>query len=261
MNVEIIIVVIVVAFLVYVSKSYLFYHEENPYKGKGENYARPFEKRSGGDLYDEVLRSEYGLIAALMAKVVKADGRVCELERELIDSTLDELAGYFSHPRHARSILEEILENEEKEHGNIDLIAGEFVNYTRNDPNKRIKIIEFLINLGFADKHLSEAEEETIGKIAFHFKIKAGEYRQILESFKSYYAHYRSGDKNPYEVLGVEETVTASELKSVYRRLVKEHHPDVIKGQGMGEAFVNQATAKLQEINEAYETLKKAKGF
>ena len=261
MNVEIIIVVVVVAFLVYVSKSYLFYHEENPYKRKGETYARPFEKRSGGDLYDEVLQSEYGLIAALMAKVVKADGRVCELERELIDSTLDELAGYFSHPDKARRILEEILENEEKEHDNIDLIAGEFVNFTRNDPNKRIKIIEFLINLSFADKQLSEAEEETLGKIAFHFKIQAGKYQQILESFKQYYSHYRSGGQNPYEVLGIEETITASELKSVYRRLVKEHHPDVIKGKGMGEEFVNRATAKLQEINEAYEAVKKAKGF
>lgn len=258
---ELILIAGVILVLVYVTKSYLFYHEENPYRGKGADYTRPFQKRSGGDLYDEVLRSEYGLITALMAKVVKADGRICELEQEIIDTTLDELAGYFSHQANARKILREILEKEEREHGNIDLIASEFVNYTRDDPNKRIKIMEFLINLSFADKQLSEAEEETLGKIAFHFRIAAGEYQNLLESFKTYYAHYRVGEANPYELLGVSETVSAAELKSVYRRLVKENHPDVIKGQGHGEEFVQKATARLQEINEAYEAIKRSKGY
>ncbi len=259
---ELILIIVTVLFLAYVSKSYLFYHrEENPYKGREEAYAHPFEKRSGGDLYDEVLRSEYGLIVAMMAKVVKADGEICDLEREIIDSTFDELAGYFSHKASARKILEEILEKEEREHDNIELIATAFIDYTRSDPDKRIKIIEFLINLSFADKRLSESEEETLGKIAFYFKIPAGAYQKILESFKEYYAHYESGDKNPYTVLGVSEDVSGAELKRVYRRLVKEHHPDVIKGQGLGEEFVAKATSRLQEINEAYEAIRTAKGF
>ena len=200
-------------------------------------------------------------IVALMAKVVKADGRICELEQEIIDTTLDELAGYFSHRENARKILEEILEKEEREHDNIGLIATAFVDYTRSDPGKRLKIMEFLINLSFADKQLSESEEETLGKIAFYFKIAAAEYHKLLGSFKEYYAHYSTGEANPYEILGVPETVSAAELKTAYRRLVKEHHPDVIKGQGLGEEFVAQATARLQEINDAYEALKRAKGY
>ena len=258
---ELILIAGAVLVLVYVSKSYLFYHNENPYRGQAADYARPFQRRSGGDLYDEVLQSEYGLIVALMAKVVKADGKICELEQEIIDTTLDELAGYFSHKENARKILAEILEKEEREHDNIGLIATEFVNYTRSDPAKRIKIMEFLINLSFADKQLSESEEEALGKIAFYFQIAAGEYQRILESFKTYYADYRVGEADPYEVLGVADSVSAAELKSAYRRLVKENHPDVIKGRGLGEAFVSEATVKLQKINEAYEAIKRAKGY
>lgn len=258
---ELILIVGVILVLVYVSKSYLFYQNENPYRGKKADYAHPFRKHSGGDLYDEVLQSEYGLIVALMAKVVKADGKICELEQEIIDSTLDELAGYFSHKTNARKILHEILEKEEREHENIELIATEFANYTRNDPNKRIKIMEFLINLSFADKQLSESEEETLGKIAFYFQIVAGEYHRLLESFKTYYAHYSVGDTSPYEVLGVSENANAGELKAAYRRLVKENHPDIIKGQGLGEEFVAKATARLQEINDAYEAIKRKKGY
>lgn len=258
---EIILVVAVVAFLVYVSRSFFFYQSGNPYRGKEQDYAHPFQKRGGGNIYDEVLQSEYGLIAALIAKVAKADGKVCELEQEIIASTFDELSGYFSDRDSARKILEEILEKEEHTHGNIEMIATEFVKYTERDPQKRIKIIEFMLNLSFADKHLGEAEEETVSKIAYFFKIPAGEYTRILEGFKNYYAHYQAGDKNPYEVLGVSESVNAEELKQVYRRLVKEHHPDIIRGQGHGEDFVDRATVKLQEINEAYEKIKSQKGF
>ena len=258
---ELIVVIAVIVVLGYIGRSYLSYHEANPYRGAGTPTARPFEKRAGGDLYDEVLQSEYGLIVALMAKVVKADGRICALEQEIIDTTLDELSGYFSHREKARKILEEILEKEEREHDNIGMIAEAFVDFTRSDPGKRLKIMEFLINLSFADKQLSEPEEETLGKIAFHFKIAAAEYHRLLESFKAYYAHYNTGEANPYEVLGVSESVSEAELKAAYRRLVKEHHPDIIKGQGLGETFVAKATARLQEINDAYEAIKRAKGY
>jgi curved DNA-binding protein len=47
-----------------------------------------------------------------------------------------------------------------------------------------------------------------------------------------------------YTTLGVTESVTPEELKSAYRRLAKQHHPDL-----GGDA------AKFQQINEAYETL------
>jgi curved DNA-binding protein len=47
-----------------------------------------------------------------------------------------------------------------------------------------------------------------------------------------------------YETLGVSPTATPEELKSAYRKLAKQHHPDL-----GGDA------AKFQQINEAYETL------
>lgn len=54
-------------------------------------------------------------------------------------------------------------------------------------------------------------------------------------------------DKNYYDVLGVEKTASADELKSAYRKLAKQYHPDVNKSP--------DATKKFKEINEAYETL------
>ena len=54
--------------------------------------------------------------------------------------------------------------------------------------------------------------------------------------------------KEFYERLGVEETASAEEIKSAYRKLAKQHHPDLNEGD-------EAAAQKFKEINEAYQVL------
>ena len=52
-----------------------------------------------------------------------------------------------------------------------------------------------------------------------------------------------------YEVLGVQRNASEQDLKSAYRRLAKEYHPDRNAGD-------KNAEHKFKEVNEAYEALK-----
>jgi molecular chaperone DnaJ len=54
--------------------------------------------------------------------------------------------------------------------------------------------------------------------------------------------------KNPYETLGVSKTATADEIKSAYRRLAKQYHPDSNPNN-------KPAEEKFKEVNMAYEIL------
>ncbi|MCK9575535.1 MAG: molecular chaperone DnaJ [Clostridia bacterium] len=54
-------------------------------------------------------------------------------------------------------------------------------------------------------------------------------------------------NKNYYDILGVSKTASADEIKSAYRKLAKQYHPDLNKA--------SDATAKFKDINEAYEIL------
>lgn len=51
-----------------------------------------------------------------------------------------------------------------------------------------------------------------------------------------------------YEVLGVERTASADEIKRAFRKLARKHHPDASKDE-------DGAEARFKEINEAYEVL------
>ncbi len=54
--------------------------------------------------------------------------------------------------------------------------------------------------------------------------------------------------KDYYKIMGVDKKATAKEIKAAYRKLARQHHPDVNPGN-------KQAEARFKEINEAYEVL------
>src|SRR5256886_17599250 len=51
-----------------------------------------------------------------------------------------------------------------------------------------------------------------------------------------------------YETLGVSKTATEDEIRSAFRKLARQYHPDVAKDKKTAEE-------KFKEINEAYEVL------
>ena len=55
--------------------------------------------------------------------------------------------------------------------------------------------------------------------------------------------------KKYYEILSVSKDATEKEIKKAYRRLAKQYHPDIYKGDK------KEAEEKFKEISEAYEVL------
>ena len=62
-----------------------------------------------------------------------------------------------------------------------------------------------------------------------------------------------------YKSLEIEPASTNNEIKKAYRNMAKKYHPD--KVNDLGEDVKKSATIKFRSINEAYENLKKQRGF
>ncbi len=212
-----------------------------------------------GDLRDH----EAGLLVALMAKVAKADGRVNELEAELLSLTFNDIARVFENSESVREALKVIYQKEMQSFDNTLIVSQKYLKLTRNDYAKRLKVMEYLLNLAFIDNEFSQAEFMITEDIANALEIKRADFDGLIAAFKHFYANKASkaqmGIKNAYALLGADESEDMESIKKKYRALVKEYHPDILMGQGKDQSMIDAATTKLQEINEAYEMIKKEK--
>jgi DnaJ like chaperone protein len=87
---------------------------------------------------------------------------------------------------------------------------------------------------------------EFLAQVAKRFGISETEFSYIKAR------HVIVTKRNPYDVLGVNASIGNDDLKSHYRRLVLENHPDKLMARGVPKEFVAIATEKLAAINEAY---------
>ena len=56
---------------------------------------------------------------------------------------------------------------------------------------------------------------------------------------------------DPYKILGISKTASADEVKKAYRKLAKQHHPDLNPGN-------NQSASRFKDISSAYDLLSDA---
>jgi len=55
--------------------------------------------------------------------------------------------------------------------------------------------------------------------------------------------------------LGLSATVSKAKIKTAYRKLARQYHPDLLAGQQVSEQELDNAITKMQEINAAYDWL------
>lgn len=206
---------------------------------------------------------EAGLLVALMAKVAKADGKVSELEAEILSHTFTDISNHFENSEAVREELKSIYKKEMSSFDNTVETAKKYLKLTKREYQKRLKVMEYLLNLAFIDNDFSKAEFMITEDIANALEIKREDFERLIASFEHFYASKQNKKElslqKACEVLGVSQSDDFPTIKKAYRKLVKQNHPDIVAGSGAEQSIIDEATAKLQEINEAYELLKKEK--
>lgn len=116
----------------------------------------------------------------------------------------------------------------------------------------RLQLIHFLFGIAKSDEHVSEVEVDEIRKIAGYLYVNSHDFESIKAMF------YNSANA-AYTILEIDKNASDAEVKSAYRKMAKKYHPD--KLQGLGKEHLQGAKDKFQNIQTAYETIKKERGL
>ena len=247
---NLIVFILLGAVIYYIFKSY----------GRYENYSQEAFKNFSIS-YDALKKSELGLFVALVAKVAKADGKVDALEAQLIGIMFDDISAVFPEPQKTKQILKEIFAEEKNRSDNTQEIAHALAQAIKRNPTQQQQFMGFLIQLAFVDGEVSKSEEEILALIAEALEFDPQAYHAIFDQFEKMMHNMqpKANIEDAYKILGVTQDADIKTIKKAYKKLVRQYHPDIIASQGKSEAYMQEATAKTQEINQAYEMIMEAK--
>lgn len=189
----------------------------------------------------------FAALFACLAKIAKADGRVDESEIKKIEEIISiKLNLNKEHRKFAINIFQKAKDD----NVSFESYASNIYQILSSSQNSLLVFYEILFELALADGILHPKEDELLKKIPRIFKFDKNVY-------KSLYEKYVDQNRNYYEVLGLSENSSFTEIKKAYLKKRKEFHPDTLIGKGLPEEFIGKAKEKFIEIQEAYEELEK----
>jgi DnaJ like chaperone protein len=203
-------------------------------------------------------KSQLGLFVALVAKVAKADGRVQELEAQLISMMFDDISKIFNEKEKARAIMKEIFNEEKQKEENTKEIAQALNKILGRSIIKRKQFLSFLIQLAYIDSGISQDEKKVLHEIMQELNIEPSVYDEIVNKFENMMKNKQEtmSLQEAYEILEVKQSDDMNTIKKAYRKLIRKYHPDIISSQDKDESYMEEATAKTQKINQAYQVIK-----
>ena len=214
-------------------------------------------------------------VFTMMGKLAKSDGRVSEQEVAHVEQFMTQLNMSAEHRKQAIGYFKTGSQVDYS----IEPLLQEFNKVTAASPNLKQMMMVYLVRVALADGQLHPNEADTLQDIARHVGISPQAFERLLamlqgqDQFSG--GQYQTGGQSStggsytsasaissaYQALGVAESDSDAQIKKAYRRLIREYHPDKLAGQGLPEAMIKEATKRTQEIQTAYDLIKKKRGM
>jgi DnaJ like chaperone protein len=202
---------------------------------------------------DPVSQAQVNFLTCLIGlsiAVANTEGRVRQSQIEAMKVFFRD---HLPYGQADQELIQRLIDGMYLERDRIDVEALCAYFRSTTSPEGRFLLLRLLLQIAQADREgVSRAEEEMIRRITVLLGIPDPFYRQAR-------AETGRGAGRAYEILGVSPDASAEEIKTAYRKLAMENHPDRVAS--LGPELVKVAEEKFKAIQEAYDQVRREKGF
>ncbi|AQU87472.1 molecular chaperone DjlA [Komagataeibacter nataicola] len=189
----------------------------------------------------------YGLVIIILsAKVAKCDGPVNRAE-------IDAFKRRFQLPPENMKEVGRLFDNARQRTDDYKAFATELGRAFANKTSMLEEALAALFVIARADGELNMQEEAFLRGVHRAFNLSPGAWDRARDGG----ARPGVNEIDAYEVLGISRDASNDEVRVVWRRLVREHHPDVLSARGASEAMRAQGEARIAQINAAWDRIKR----
>ena len=188
-------------------------------------------------------------LVGLSAKMAVADGVVTATEVRAFHSLVDVSPEQFEQ-------IEKLFQLAQQDVAGYEAYARKVRRWFAETPEMLEHVLDALFQIAAADGLIHEAELEYLKTVSDIFGFDEARFEQIVAQYLV------GGDAaSPYFALGLSPDAPDEEVKRVYRQLAREHHPDLLLAKGVPEEMIPIVTARMAAINDAYESIRRKRGF
>ncbi|PWG15995.1 molecular chaperone DjiA [Salibaculum griseiflavum] len=182
-------------------------------------------------------------VIALGAKMAKADGQV----------TRNEVAAFrevFHIPPREEKNAARLFNLARQDVAGFEDYARKIRNMYGDDEKAPLcELMEGLFHIALADGEYHPKEDEFLSRVAEIFELGERRFKTVRAQFVP------DAERDPYDVLGVDPTMSLDEIRKVWRRLVRDTHPDAMLARGVPEEAVKLAEKRMIAINHAWDEI------
>ncbi|MEY8838039.1 TerB family tellurite resistance protein, partial [Cribrihabitans sp. XS_ASV171] len=110
-------------------------------------------------------------------------------------------------------------------------------------------LMEGLFHIAMADGNYHPDENEFLHEVSTIFGQSETQFRALRARFVP------DAPKDPYTILGVEPDMPLPEIRKVWRKLVRDTHPDAMMARGVPREAIRLAEKRMIDINRAWEEI------
>jgi len=179
---------------------------------------------------------------ALSAKMAKADGVVTADEVAVVERL-------FKVPPAEKRNVARLFNLAKQDVAGYEYYAERIKALYETDMETLEDILDGLFVIATADGSLHDDELAFLQTVAAIFRVPEAAFHRMFAR------HVANDARCPYAVLGLPPDADNAAVKSAWRRLVAEHHPDKLLARGVPAEFIRVATERMATINAAYSAI------